>query len=123
MSASPEKNCEIGMLLDLYGALLTERQRDICEFYYDDDLSLAEVAEECGISRQGVRDALIKSEAQLFRYEEALGLSAKMREKEAAAEKTMRLLSRLEETANTPGAQEELHRELEELKRVLTGYF
>ncbi|MBQ7847547.1 MAG: DNA-binding protein, partial [Clostridia bacterium] len=43
------------MLLDFYGELLTERQRELADLYYNDDLSLSEVAEECGITRQGVR--------------------------------------------------------------------
>ena len=87
MSASPEKNCEIGQLLDLYGALLSGRQRDVVDLYYNDDLSLSEVAEECGITRQGVRDALVKAEEQLKRYEEALGLLEKQRENRALAAK------------------------------------
>ena len=80
MSANPEKNYEIGLLLDLYGALLSDRQREVTDLYYNDDLSLGEAAEECGITRQGVRDALLKSEEQLKQYEEALGLLRRQRE-------------------------------------------
>ena len=80
MSVSPEKNYEIGQLLDLYGRLLSDRQREITDLYYNDDLSLSEVAEECGITRQGVREGLVKAEAQLLRCEEALGLLQRQRE-------------------------------------------
>lgn len=62
-----EKNVKIGMLLDLYGELLTEKQKDILDLYYNNNLSLAEVAEEVGITRQAVRDSIVKGEKKLFR--------------------------------------------------------
>ena len=77
MPASAEKNYTVGMLLDFYGELLTERQRELADLYYNDDMSLSEVAEECGITRQGVRDALKKAEEQLLGFEERLGLLQK----------------------------------------------
>ena len=62
------------MLLDFYSALLTPRQKQIAEMYYQEDMSLSEIAEEMGITRQGVRDALKKAENQLFDTEDKLGL-------------------------------------------------
>ena len=71
------KNLEISTLLDYYGMLLTDKQRETVEYYYDDDLSLGEIAENTGISRQGVRDSIKRSEAVLFEAEEKLGLIKK----------------------------------------------
>ncbi len=71
-----EKNLAFSTLLDYYGALLPERQRDALSFYYNDDLSLAEIADEMGISRQGVRDAIKRGEAQLSELESALGIAS-----------------------------------------------
>lgn len=68
------KDFNISVLLDFYGEMLTEKQRDVIEFYYDEDLSLAEIAQNCGITRQGVRDSIKRGEAQLKFYEEKLGL-------------------------------------------------
>lgn len=62
-----DKNVKIGILLDIYGELLTEKQRDILDLYYNNNLSLAEVAEEIGITRQAVRDSIVKGENKLFR--------------------------------------------------------
>ena len=73
-----EKDYSIIQLADIYGALLTERQRDILRQYYDFDSSLAEIAEVCQITRQSVRDALVSAAEQLRGYEEKLGFSAKM---------------------------------------------
>ena len=63
---------EMGLLLDVYGPLLTEKQRDLVDFYYNEDLSLGEIAENLGISRQGVRDGLLHAEEALRSYEEKL---------------------------------------------------
>ena len=73
-----EKNLNVGYLLDFYGELLPERKRTVLELYYDEDYSLAEVADEIGISRQGVRDIVKKTENELFFYEEKLGLAKKL---------------------------------------------
>ena len=62
-----EKNVEIGILCDIYGELLTEKQQNILDLYYNDNLSLAEVAEELGITRQAVKDSIAKGEKKLFR--------------------------------------------------------
>lgn len=72
-----EKNIEISFLLDFYGDMLTEKQREVIEYYYDDDLSLGEIAYNQGITRQGVRDAIKRAESSLFEMEERLGLAAK----------------------------------------------
>ncbi len=69
-----EKSVELAVLYDFYGALLTDKQRAIFAMYYDEDLSLSEIAENEGISRQGVRDALLRAAATLEQTEEKLGL-------------------------------------------------
>ena len=71
------KNLEIPFLLDFYGEMLTEKQRNCLAYYYEEDLSLSEIAENEGISRQGVRDSIKRAEAQLFDMEKRLGLAMK----------------------------------------------
>ena len=66
------KDLTISILLDAYGALLTERQRELVDLYYNEDLSLAEISENTGITRQGVRDGIKKSEVFLRECEEKL---------------------------------------------------
>lgn len=86
-----EKNLEIGYLLDFYGDVLPERRRDIMDLYYNDDLSLAEIAEQMGITRQAVRDSIKKTEQELFFYEEKLGLRRKLTEAETRTETALAL--------------------------------
>ncbi len=69
------KNLELSFLLDFYGGMLTEKQRSMMEYYYNDDLSLAEIADNEGITRQGVRDTVKRAEAQLLELEAQLGLA------------------------------------------------
>lgn len=69
-----EKSVDISLLLDFYGEMLTDRQRETTELYYNEDLSLSEIAALQSITRAGVRDRLVKSEAILRDYEQKLGL-------------------------------------------------
>lgn len=74
------KNLEITRLLDIYGEMLTVKQRTFLEYYYDEDLSLSEIAENEGITRQGVRDAIKRAEGQLLEMENRLGLAKRLDE-------------------------------------------
>lgn len=68
-----EKSIEVSMLLELYGKLLTNTQADTVDLYYNQNLSLGEIAEELNITRQGVRKNLVYAEKKLFDFEEKLG--------------------------------------------------
>ena len=72
------KNLEVVLLTDYYGEMLTENQRKFIDYYYNDDLSLSEIAENEGITRQGVRDAIKRAEALLFDMESKLKFSKKL---------------------------------------------
>ena len=72
------KNLNISYLLDVYGPVLTDKQRDVIELYYGEDLSLAEIAEICGITRQGVRDSIKRGEAVILELEDKLGFAKRI---------------------------------------------
>ena len=59
------KDLRYGALLDVYGPFLNGKQKELCEYYYNDDLSLSEIAENFGITRQGVRDIIKRAEQRL----------------------------------------------------------
>ncbi|MDF2874406.1 MAG: hypothetical protein K0R22_1089 [Sporomusa sp.] len=71
------KVLRVGQLYDFYNALLTDKQRDCLNMHYLQDLSLAEIADEFGVSRQAVHDILRRAEQTLEEYEEKLGLAAR----------------------------------------------
>ena len=73
------KNLEISYLLDFYGDVLTEKQRDVMEQYYNDDLSLSEIADNFGITRQGVRDAIKRGEGTILELEDKVGFARRYR--------------------------------------------
>lgn len=91
-----EKNLEINYLLDFYGEVLNERKRSVLEMYYNDDYSLSEIADDMGISRQGVRDIIKKSEDELIYLEEKLGLYKKFKELEKSANELISTIERSE---------------------------
>ena len=97
---------ELGQLLDWYGAFLTERQRSLVRLYAYEDLSLGEIADREGITRQAVRDAISTSEAELKDMEAKLGLIE-------TNEQMRRLLKELSET--------KLDDKQKDLLRQLTG--
>ncbi len=107
-----EKNLNMGYLLDFYGVLLSERKRAVMDMYYNEDLSLAEVADEICISRQGVRDIIKKSEEELTFYEERLGLAKKLQD----AEKETRELCSLASDLSLP---EEIQDRLMSLSQLI----
>ena len=73
------KDLEMGYLLDFYGEALTEKQREMLRQYYNDDLSLAEIAANLGITRQGVRDSIKRGEAILLELEQKVGFAGRYR--------------------------------------------
>ena len=92
-----EKDMRLALLLDYYGDLLSEHRREIMEMYYCEDLSLAEIAENTGITRQGVRESLKKSEADLRDFETKLHLVERLN---TLQEKCTSYSEILERTAN-----------------------
>ena len=64
----------MSMLYDFYGELLTDKQKELFDLYYNEDLSLAEIAEHAGISRQGVRDVIVRAEATMQEVEDKTGI-------------------------------------------------
>ncbi len=107
-----EKKTSIAILLDFYLPMLTERQAEIMQFYYSDDLSLSEVAELTGISRQGARDAIKKSEMILASCEQKLRLAEKYARQSAQIEEIVAALRTAKTDAN-------IERQIEKIRALL----
>ncbi len=78
-----EKKIELNWLSAFYGGLLTPKQRDVMRMHCEEDLSLGEIAQEAGISRQAVHDLLSRAAHQLFELEAKLGMAARFSRMEA----------------------------------------
>ena len=106
------------MLLDFYGELLTERQRLCFDLHYNEDLSLSEIAEQCGISRQGVWENIRRAESAMEDIEEKTGLIRRFEENRSALEKIREELKSL--VAITGGrAHETAVKAMEEIEAVI----
>ena len=108
----------INMLLDFYGDMLTERQRTFLEYYYVDDFSLAEIAENEGITRQGVRDAIKRAEAQLFEMEERLGLAKRFGEVRAGLDEIRMYAEKISDHNMRTGLSREINDAVVQLKFI-----
>lgn len=99
------KNMHVALLLGFYRELLSDHDRGILESYFFDDLSLAEVADNVGISRQGVRHIIKKGEEQLLFWESKLHMAEREESLKAAAEPLQAMPARLREAGWQSEAQ------------------
>lgn len=86
------KNLEMSNLLDFYGEVLTEKQREMLRQYYNDDFSLSEIGENFGITRQGARDAIKHGESALLELEQKVGFAARYRRVQKTLEELEQLV-------------------------------
>ena len=95
-----DKNVKISILCDLYGKLLTEKQFEFLNDYYNNDLSLSEIAENNNITRQAVRDIIKKGEKKLFEYEEKLLFMKRMLNQEKKIERVLSELTKIQKDSS-----------------------
>ena len=91
-----EKKVEISMLWQIYGNLLTEKQYKVIDYYYNQDLSLSEIAENHNITRQAVRDIIKKGEKKLFEYEKKLEFMKRMSKQENVIENVLKEIAKID---------------------------
>ena len=111
------KDLSFAVMLDIYGPLLSEKQLDMMDLYYNEDLSLSEIAQNVGITRQGVRDAIKKAERFLLDTEEKMKLAARSR---ALEERLERICGQLRERMQDlpPKEAERWERVIQELEQT-----
>lgn len=106
------------LLFDFYGELLTEKQKTIFELFHLNDLSLTEIGEEQGISRQAVRDQLKRTEAILQGYEEKLHLLERFLEQKTMVKRIKELAEEVEAQGSLPAPSKE---KLAQIKEIANG--
>ena len=95
-----DEKIKISILCDLYGKLLTEKQFEFWNDYYNNDLSLSEIAENNNITRQAVRDIIKKGEKKLFEYEEKLLFMKRMLNQEKTIQHILSELTKIEKDSS-----------------------
>ncbi|SNR90212.1 hypothetical protein SAMN05446037_1001318 [Anaerovirgula multivorans] len=118
-----EKKIEISMLYDFYSQLLTEKQRDMIDLYYNQDLSLGEIAQELQISRQAVYDTIKRTEKILYDYEDKLKLFKLFDSKMTNIEKLKDKVFRLEKQVESNSSKEKLKQEINDMKLLFDELF
>ena len=113
-----DKHIQISMLWQIYGKLLTKKQYDVLNDYYNNDLSLSEIAENNNISRQGVRDLIKKGEDKLFDYEEKLNIMKKNTESERTIQTVLAQLSKIQENSSDKKIEKILSEVQKELRVI-----
>lgn len=113
-----EKHIEISMLVEIYGKLLTEKQYQVISDYYNEDLSLSEIAENNNISRQGVRDIIKKGESKLFEYEEKLQIMKKTQKNEKTIQLILSQLSKIQDNSSDKKVEKILNEVQKELSCI-----
>lgn len=117
-----QKTLEISILYDFYSEMLTEKQRDIVDLYYNQDLSLGEIAEGFNISRQAVYDMVKRTEKLLYQYEEKLGFMKLLKNKN---EKIVEILDKvidLESNLSSGSSLDKLQKEINVIKCELNNF-
>ena len=117
------KNLDMAVLLDFYGEMLTVKQRDFLEYYYDEDLSLSEIAENEGITRQGVRDAIKRAEGQLLDMEKRLGHVKRFYETRDALTKIMECAQEISDYNMRVGLSREINDSAVRIQSIATSLF
>ena len=113
-----ERRIELNYLLDFYGPLLTENRREILRLYCEEDLSLAEIADQLQITRQGVSDAVNKAKRQLNDYESKLGLVARYIALEEQAQNCLDALDEIRADEESRSAMERARQALENIIQI-----
>ena len=111
-----EKNVEISVLCQLYGKALTEKQYEVLTDYYNNDLSLSEIAENNNITRQAVRDIIKKSENKLYELEKNISLMKKILNEEKIVNKIQNQLSEIE---NLTSSDKKITNKIQDIRKEL----
>ncbi|NLY52467.1 MAG: putative DNA-binding protein [Firmicutes bacterium] len=114
-----DQTVHMGLLFDFYGQLLTEKQRLFFSLYHQDDLSLGEIAEQYGVTRQAVYDIIQRSQKSLTNFEEKLGLIKRYVRQREQLERLQGKLKELADELSLAAVSEPWQRQLAEVQELL----
>ncbi|MEG1996377.1 MAG: sigma factor-like helix-turn-helix DNA-binding protein [Oscillospiraceae bacterium] len=117
-----DKNLDVAILLDFYGEMLTQKQRNVIDLYYNQDLSLSEIAQHEQITRQGVRDSIKRGEVLLFEMEQKLQMLKLHKKTLAVITKIRYSIERIEKENSTFNYSSRLTDEINSINHEINSY-
>ena len=114
-----ERNVEIGLLFSIYRNMLTERQAESIDLYYNEDLSLSEISEHMGITRQGVRDNIKRAEHTLFDVEARLGLAKRFLNIKKELNHIDDIIREIEQSPNIKYLSDDIKRKINDILTII----
>ena len=115
-----DKNVQIGLLFSFYRNMLTDRQTECIDLYYNEDLSLAEISEHLGITRQGVRDNIKRAEHTMYDTEEKLGLVSKFLGIKEKLEKIDDIIRDIEKSPNIRMLSDDIKHKINNILMIIS---
>ena len=115
-----DKNVQIGLLFSFYRNMLTDRQTECIDLYYNEDLSLAEISEHLGITRQGVRDNIKRAEHIMYDTEERLGLVSKFLGIKEKLEKIDDIIRDIEKSPNIRMLSDDIKHKINNILMIIS---
>lgn len=115
------KDLKFASLLDIYGDVLTDKQKEMLELYYNEDLSLSEIAANDGISRQGVRDSIKRGEEALLNLDEKIGVSGIVERYESLLETVTKACDEIIADCRSYTTTKSVIEKLERIKSAIEG--
>ena len=116
------KNLDVAVLLDFYGNMLTNKQRDAIDLYYNQDLSLSEIAENQNITRQGVRDSIKRGEVFLYELEDKLKMFEGYIENLKVLQTILYILDRIRNENEEFHYSRAISENIDQVKKVIKDY-
>ena len=120
MDKSVDKKVKIGLLFSFYRNMLTDRQIECIDLYYNEDLSLAEISEHLGITRQGVRDNIKRAEQTMYDTEERLGLAARFLGISEKLEKIDDIIREIEQSPNIRTLSDDIKHKINKILMIIS---
>ena len=114
-----EKNVKVALLFDFYRNMLTSRQAESIDLYYNEDLSLAEISEHMGITRQGVRDNIKRAENTLFDTEDRLGLASRFLKIKSDLLKIDDIIRDIEASPNVKSLSDDIKHKINDILMII----
>ncbi|MBR5152373.1 MAG: DNA-binding protein [Clostridia bacterium] len=114
-----ERNVEIGLLFSIYKNMLTQRQAESVDLYYNEDLSLAEISEHMGITRQGVRDNIKRAEHTMYDVEEKLGLAKRFLTIKEELNRIDDIIRDIEQSPNIMYLSDDIKRKINQILTII----